>query len=473
MIVFWLILFFVIRSFPFRFSSIPLWYDPWLYKSMFLAYLNLWTIRDFSALPPRIQSMYEPLLGMIGSSWLMITWWWTESILTWGFVFISFLPILGICLLARRRWTLSWYFAFFLAVFSFTQYEVFWRHYRKQLVAMFFLTIVVWWWERRKWREMMPLVTGVFLVHRPAAVFILCVGVLRGGYLFFRREYKQVIHLWWSILLALLLALPIILPFLQTLFTPLIWFFWREIDIPTLQDGFQQWWTFLTIHEYLLIWWLTLLWACWWVRKKIKPTVDGPILVLAFLFFFVRVFGQWFFFQRMIGYLDMFVLVFAGGACSILWKGQWWKKIVVISICMMQMSMMLYRTYRTYRPLIEKDEFAFLSQIGKTMPSNALVIVPGIDYSPRVQWRTQSDVLAPGLFDLNRRGLLDEAWNSKWVSRSAQEKCIWFQRDYPDLLDRPVYLWVWSKQQKTELKGACFDLLQQGKWWSRRKMNKL
>gem|GEM_PF-6312410 len=87
----------------------------------------------------------------------------------------------------------------------------------------------------------------------------------------------------------------------------------------------------------------------------------------------------------MIGYLDMFVLVFAGGACSILWKGQWWKKIVVISICMMQMSMMLYRTYRTYRPLIEKDEFAFLSQIGKTMPSNALVIVPGIDYSPRVQ----------------------------------------------------------------------------------------
>jgi hypothetical protein len=104
--------------------------------------------------------------------------------------------------------------------------------------------------------------------------------------------------------------------------------------------------------------------------------------------------------------------------------------------------MCFYRTYRTYRPLIEQNEFAFVAQIGRSIEANARIIVPGIDYSPRVQGWTQREVLAPGLFDLNRRGALDQQWTTKRLEVSAKEKCLRLEQDYPELRDNPVYLWI-------------------------------
>lgn len=97
----------------------------------------------------------------------------------------------------------------------------------------------------------------------------------------------------------------------------------------------------------------------------------------------------------MIGYLDIFVILVAASVCTNLREGNWMKRTVVIIICLYQISALGYRTYRTYRPLIESTEFAFLSQIGRQIEPNAHIIVPGIDYSPRVQGRTQREVLAP------------------------------------------------------------------------------
>lgn len=469
-----LLLFVVTRSFPFWTSVIPLWYDPGLYKSMFLAYINLESLWQLSALPNRIQYMYEPFLWLWWTTAIpLMVWWRHDSILTRWWVFIALLPILWIWLWAHRFWTRAWLFALLLAVTSFTQYQVFWWQYRKQAIGMFLLMVVLRWWERKARWQMIPLLSALFLVNRPAAVLIAFVWLIHLIILLIRREWKQIKLFVWSILIAFFLALPILFPFLKIQFAPLISLFIQHIDLPTLNEWFQASGTFLTTREYLLLSGVLLLVAIWWFVKNVtnKDQIRRGVFHTAWLVLVLRVFWQWFFFQRMIGYLDMFVIIFAGIICASLreWNGR--KKWAVLLLIASQSGMLFYRWYRTYRPLIEPNEFAFLTQIGKTIEEDAVIIVPGIDYSPRVQWRTQREVLAPWLFDLNRWWNLDEQWTSNRLSATPQQKCASLSRDYPELQWRPVYLRQWLKQPETDLQWACFQLLQSKEWWSRWKMN--
>lgn len=458
------------RSFPFWTSPIPLWYDPWLYKSMFLAYMDLETI-DFSMLAPWIQHMYEPFLWLwwkVGIA--LVLWGWHDSLLTRGWVFIALLPVLWMWLVAHRFWTRAWLFAVLLAVTSFTQYQIFWWQYRKQAVGMFLLLVVLWWWERKERWKMIPILIALFLVNRPAAVLIACVGVMYCGILLVRRDRKQMRWFGWSVLIAYVFALPVLYPLLKTQIVPLFALFLQHINVPTLNDWFQAWGTFLTIREYLFLAWIFLLPAFWWIKILQKKQFSWTVLLITLFVLTIRVFWQWFFFQRMIGYLDMIVIIFAWITLASMREWKIRKKIIVCAFILYQCGMLFFRWYRTYRPLIEPNEFAFIAQIGNTISSNAVIVVPGIDYSPRVQWWTQHEVLAPWLFDLNRWWNLDEQWNTKRLTATAQEKCDRLRQDYPEIMDRPVYVWQWLKQPQTDLQWACFQLIQSKAWRSRWKL---
>jgi hypothetical protein len=371
-------------------------------------------------------------------------------------------------LCAHRFGTRAWVFALLLAVTSFTQYQVFWWQYRKQAIGMFLLMVVLRWWERKTRWQMIPILSALFLVNRPAAVIVGFVGLIHWVVLLLRYNWKQIKSFVYSIVLAGVIALPILYPFLELQFAPLISLFIEHIDLPILNDWFQASGTFLTTREYLLLSGVVVLVALWWILKTYK---NRSVMHTAWAIVFLRVFWQWFFFQRMIGYLDMFVIIFAGIICASLREWNARKKWIVIVLIIYQSSMLFYRWYRTYRPLIEPNEFAFLSQIGKTIEEDAIIIVPGIDYSPRVQWRTQREVLAPWLFDINRWWNLDEQWTSNRLAVSAAQKCDALSRDYPELRSRPVYLRQWLKQPTTDLQWACFQVVQSKEWWSRWKMN--
>jgi hypothetical protein len=279
--------------------------------------------------------------------------------------------------------------------------------------------------------------------------------------------------LWVSCGVACCFAWPVLAPFRETQFLPLFAIFIQQIDLPTVQDWFQSGGTFLTIREYLFVAVSSLILMGYGLRQQKRQLAHRSIVGVYLLILLVRVFGQRFFFQRMIGYLDIFVLIFASVACSLL-RQSWskFKKALVVVLCLIHVSMFTYRTYRTYRPLIEQNEFAFVAQIGRSIEPNARIIVPGIDYSPRVQWWTQREVLAPGLFDLNRRGSLDQERTTKRLHASAKEKCVQLAQDYPELRNDPLYLWIWSKQPETDLQDACFVLVEQWEGRSRRKVNK-
>lgn len=458
-----------IRVFPFFGDTIPLGYDPGLYRSMFLAYQQLGTTRDLASLPTWIQHMYEPLLGMRWALWGMIGWWWSDLVLTWWRAVCSCLPILGIWLLGRVYSRRVAIFAIFLAIFSFTQWSVFWRAYRKQGIGMFLVAVVLWWRSKRYTWSLAPVIVAACLVTRTAWVILLLVGVIAAGHLLLTKQDKRK-TLAGSWLLSAIVLIPALVPLWGSLVQPMLAPFFSSLHFPWQVDGFQSWGTFLTIYEYFVVGGVVLVCSLWWWLISSQKHMRSMLVASSYVLLIMRVFFQAFFFQRMIAYLDMFVIVYAAVALDRSWQKTRWHRWLVGIIVIAHSLIGIYWMQRTYYPLIEKQEFAFLSQMS-TLPSDALVIVPGIWYSPRVQGRTQRDVLAPWLFDTNRRGNLDQEREHRWYMVSGQEKCVNLLADYPEIKNRSVYLWVWSKQSPTSLDGECFHLVDQWQWRSRRSVS--
>lgn len=455
----------LVRVFPFFASSIPLGYDPWLYRSMFLAYGGLEHLGMLHTLPTWIQRMYEPLLGMRWAIGLQVWWPWSDTVLLWWRAVVSCLPLLGIRLIANQRGKSAGIFAVVFAVASFTQYELFWRHYRKQIFAMFLLCVVIWWRKRAQWWQMVPLLSGLILLHRPAAVLVGTTALVWWIWLWRNKWAQATRALRASCASAGCIAGLVMLPLRDELVAPLRWVlvWWGGSGV----DG-NGWWVFLSVTEYLLVARPSLLLAGvggWHFLSRRQRW--GGVLHSMSVLLLIWIGTQALFFQRMLGYLDMVVVIYAGVGSALLRTGKIWQKYVVIGLLLIQSGVMLYRVDRTYAPLIEQDEFAFLSQIGTHLEEDAVIVVPWINYSPRVQGWTQREVVAPGLFDLNRWGTLDTQWETKRWSVSAEEKCARFTNDYPELRNRPVYLWIGSKQETTDLAGWCFERLAGGERWSR------
>lgn len=240
------------RGFPFFIDTIPLWYDPGLYKAMMLAYYDLGQWWNFSQLPWWIRGMYEPLLGMRASIWQQIIWSRSDQVMMWGWVVISGLLPLGAYLCGSLWGRRVGLFAVVGVLLSFVQYELFWRAYRKQLIGMFFLLVCLRWWMRGLRRSLIPLICAIVLVSRPVAIVGLLCWLLIFGQTIKKQWRREVWVLSLVFVCSMIVVLPVLQPFLDSLIVPLIGPFFEAIDLPQWHDTFQAGGTFLTIREYLM-----------------------------------------------------------------------------------------------------------------------------------------------------------------------------------------------------------------------------
>lgn len=434
---------------------------------MFLARDMQW-VRDMRMLPVRIQNMHEPLLWMVWSMRLKLVWWRGDWILTrWRGVVSTLMSIWSVLLL-RIHTKGNILRAIVLLLWSFASYQLFWRAYRKQLIGLFLFSATWFISSRRRWMAL-PVARATLLISKTTRIIIF----LRWIWVVFQairsRSWLPLIRFIGLRIWAIVLALPLLIQMRDTQIVWLIQPFIASVDIPDLGAWFQAWGTFLTLQEYrttafpLML--LALVWLIVCYKKSKNDHWSYVIRMIVALSFWVI--GQLFFFQRMIATRDLFIVI--GAVWGSMWFRSRWKRmrLVIWAIVMTQWIVTGYRILRTYPALITPEEFAFLQQIGTSLPSNAVVIVPGIDYSPRVQWRTQRDVLAPGLFDLNRRGTLDQQRTSKRLQISATEKCSQLRIDYPELINRPVYMRIWNKQPISDIDWFCFVPLQKTSLFTR------
>lgn len=453
-------LFFVSRSFPFRTRAIPLGYDPGLYKAMFQAYSTIASFTQIASLPQRIQTMYEPWLGMVVRILSPILTNVThDTVFTWWRVFVSMLLPLAAYLLWWLQNKKTALFALLLVTLSFTQYQIFWRSYWKQTIGIFLSAVLLWWRSKKYIRQMIPLIAALLVLNRPAALLVLLVAICWSAQQVVIKQYQVLYKSSIALIVATVLVSPLIVALRWPMVASMIQPFFAAFDMPVWWDSFQAWGTFLTTKEYLLLAWYLLPIGLYWRWILRKPSVLQVSVQLPSLILLLRVFWQALFFQRMIGYFDFFLCV----TLALLYASERKKWIIhrsiIILLLVIQASIWYYRMMKTYTPLIEKQEFEFIQKISTTIEDNAYIIVPGIQYSARVKGRSAREVLAPWLFDINRWWTLDEQRTTKRLEATSEQKCSAILSDYPALEMLPGYVWIGSKQEPSVLTWWCFRLM--------------
>lgn len=493
-------LFFVSRSFLFWTpESVPLWYDPGLYKLMREAYVKLWSERELYMLPGWITKMHEPLLWMLWSlvahstglhvNWISLdNWSLPDRIHTWWWLIVSaFLPM-TMYMFGRRISPYIGYIALFLCIMSFTQRYIFWWWYRKQLIGIGLIFSVVSMRSRGERKHMYAsalLIGATFIVNRPAGVLL---AAIAGIYAIIAPSEmgtwsKDTGSGWWvdrrHPLLAIgawcVLVFPILWPFIHIQILPLIDIFIHAIDTPNWDDNYQASGAFLTTWEYMYAWWRALLWGIAaifislsthfkWLSSKVRPALWWLFILTGVLA--VRVAAQLFFFQRMIGYLDACLILLTAYALEGIrvWgmsaARKYNKKWLIYTLGVLVISAMSFTLYdhiQPFRtPLLTQWELNVAKTLDTRLPDDAMIIVPSRRYSPRVAWRVRRDTIAPGLFDLQERTLPDR--KRIWLDSPDEVKwntvCNAILTTYGHL-DRPLYIRMWHREPSFELQWYC------------------
>lgn len=441
------------------FYTRPSGYDAGLYRELYQSYTWLSHWLAFSELPEWIVAMYPPLL-----------WWISRLFSTFGASIewqVYFFPVMFSLLLAGCVYRLvsyfgrrAWLFACMFYLFSFAQYSVYRWHYVKQLLAACLVLLVLWWWLRKRFWIAIPFIAWVILSHRPAIAVVCMLFV--GGVIQVVRE-KKMTDIWqylYSFVWGCLIALPFYWYFIDVQIASLLPHLWQSIDVPTLQDSYQQGGTFLTIGEYVTVGWPILI---MWVGGLFVLRKDQEWWLLCRL---IGVFGIWvllqlFFFQRMLWYLDLFLLCAAWVFAEYLLSkslSQAFSQAVLFGLIASHVSLYFTWVPRVAPPIIEKEEFAFLTHIDRFIEDDSLIIVPWIWYSPWVAWWSDATVVAPWLFDTNVRGNEDEWRKEYWFDVTTAEKCENIKEAFGDVAPH-MYVRVWSKQEREILTGECFSLI--------------
>ncbi len=444
---------------------------------MFIKYYELWNNRNFSLLPKWIQTMYEPGLGMLWTVYQHLALPFQDIRLTWWWLAISLFLILSVYTFSKKINKETAILASILVGISFIQYSVFRRAYWKQTFGISLILIILSLRSERKIRISLPILIFLGITNRAWLLWIILIGIIWWIYILITKKYyinkKNTLYaLGWVWALGWMSILLMLWPFIQDQIISLIQPFISSISLPNYNDTYQSGGTFLATREYLKTAWFTIItWAIGlglMIKKirnssKIKDSVNDTshyamqLWSYATIIMFIRVFGQWFFFQRMIWYLDVMMCICSAYALMQLrWSWRWW---IIWLFLIINSITTFYRRRIIHPPLINTEEFVSIQEFGKSTTSNDIIICPWFRYSPWIQWWTSWEVIAPGLFDLGRRWDATQWRQSRRYGKSPEIKCANLQSDYPELSGKNIYLWIGSKQWQEDFSGACFTVI--------------
>ena len=462
------------RFLHFIVQDVPLGYDPGIYREFYLKYSELAVFADISWLPVRMQRVFPPFLGILSwviqnfwlfsLDWLLTRWVGVQSLAI--SLWLYFLVSVKDRKLAAVVALLSW--------ISFVQYEVFWWSYSKQLVWMFFLVMVLWLWARGRRYLSFPLVLALSATHRPALLVLWAMSIFWILYQWAKLCHQKIktwerskvllsplFSLIWVWVVTLLVHHSLYPGFLIDQISSLISSFIKSIDVPNLQDTYQSWWTFLTTSDLLktnghilvlsLIWFVLSLKHQWMVRVKVW-----------WIFTTIRVFAQFSFYQRMMGYADLFWLIFAWLALVMIRERKKPVGLIVGWLFFLgHASVFSYRVNRTWRPIMVSEELAYFKTLPEILPADAVVMNTDSTYSAWLNWRSQRPTISPWLFDLDQRNRTERTTNRR--ESDGLKKCQELKKAYWKTYQN-IYIWQWSKQQPNDFSNwDCFEVFEKSK----------
>ncbi|MFH1289860.1 MAG: hypothetical protein ABIH92_00455 [Nanoarchaeota archaeon] len=166
----------------------------------------------------------------------------------------------------------------------------------------------------------------------------------------------------------------------------------------------------------------------------------------------IIVYFQFFFFNRFIIHLDVFMIVLAGSGFALLIENKKKLGVVVLVLMLFSAGFVTLQEARHVRPLISDDGLDLIESLGDRVEQDAMIMVLSSEYSPWVLAYSDRRTIAPGLFEENLWSA--EQWEMFWNSQSELET-----RALVEVYDKPLYLFAGTKA----FNNPCFeDFLDKG-----------
>ena len=442
-----------IRFWSYFLSAIPLGYDHGLYRAFFLTLQQQLPYLHFSQLPLWMQATYEPLSGLLSIVIHSIAWISPDGLLLCWVAFLHILISLFIYLVLRKYNKVTALLGVLLYLTSIIQYQVFWRWYLKQMLGVLFILTAYYLIEKKSYWLLIPILTALFTVNRAGWLFFLLSYFLYKLVVYIKHKSRT----WndvWSLLIAAGLSIVVYRPLMMVqifdFFSPMF----GQAFLGEASGTFFDKPTYMTYNIILIT--LSIFWCIVWRARSFIKKI--PLELIGFAIGILWVWCQLFFYNRMLWYFDIFVIILAAYGLSFLLlhsKKIW--KLLGIWLYLLQLTFFIFYVWRTHFPLMIDKEFATIQEIPSLIKTDAKIMVTGRKYSSFLMWYASRTIMAPWLFDWDPWTATE--WTT-WHLSDGVMKCQML--NLLDIQARPQYLWIWSLQPLEQLSGAT--CLQKLRW---------
>ena len=454
----------IYRIFPYFSNNIPLGYDPWLYRLLFLDYWNNLPNISFSNLTDRTKLAYPPFLWFLWNI-LQIIWFKIENLLSFWLWFFSLITSILIYLNLKKYSRITAIIWVSIFLISIIQYQSFWWNYYKQIIWVIFMLSSFYLLEKQKYTLSIPVIIWLFTIHRPSWVYFLITYIIYKllNYIFSKEKFnindskKEIYIILWTWIMSILIYIPVFQEQILWLIKPLF---------TTALTDWQSW-TFFSKADFWKYNIFIILASIYWLYINIEKK-KFDIITSWYIAWMIWVWFWLFFYNRFYIFFDIFIILMAAYSFWKIYKQNHKYFLHILLIFFISQSIYYYSYVNLHnQPLIDKTEFENILKIDKIIPEDSILMVTHKNYSPWIAWYVYKPTIAPWLFMENKWNL--EEWKL-WWDWDWEVKCNMIQ-DYKDL-KKPLYLWIWKRQFPENLDNqTCFEAVISWVWYALLKVN--
>ena len=423
-----IILTLALRLIPYINNSIPLGYDAGIYK---------YGIETFQGINSTewAKTTFTPIFIYLTT--ILRTFFTTDTILTYILILLNLLIPITLYITTKEYFNKSIaILSTIIYSLSIIQFKLFSYLYFKNILAIPLLLLTFYFYKKKRTKLFILTAALTGATHRPTFLILIL------SYLALtikQKSKKDLINLIKIGVLTLVFylgfikqaILPLIAPVTQSLIQP-------GTSPGTFIDFFTYQYSILTYLPFALIGLFYLI-----KQKDYNLIFFSTIITLAIVYF------QFFFFNRFIIHLDLFLIILAGIGFSILIKN--YKKLgtIITIILLISAGVLVTQEALNAKPLINNEELETIKYLQNT-EENSYVMTTASLYSPYVLGYSERNTIAPGLFEYNKHD--KQGWINFWTTKDIEE-IKQFLNEY----EKPLYIFVGEKQPNNiEQFEECF-----------------
>lgn len=411
----------VVRVIPYIGNSVPLGYDPGIYKEIFeRPFQGGWVLSHSPLFFSLVMHFFTILFGsdfVLGPLLIVFS---SLTIITLYFVVKKFF--------GRNTGIIA---AALFAV-SIAQFQTFWYCYYKNIIGINMLLISLLFFKKGAKFNWPLVISGglLFGIHRPAA-FLFGIGYFIFSLMDYRNIKFRVSEILVILLFGMLLNIDRIYPFIISQFIS---------TASNFVGGGGG--TFFNLRSYFFYSIPLLAFAITGFFKAKNALALKIVGVLSAMIVFFNLF----FHNRFIIYFDIFVIIFAAvGFDFLIRRSKVFGQVLLYSFLAV-FSVLIVMHSMQAQPLLTDEELNAIINLNNVLPSNASLLVTDSFYSPWIEGYVDRHVIAPGLFDNNKMSY--DEWIDFWEGNNRPE----YLSRYPS----PLYVHVGTKQPQYYFDNECF-----------------